>query len=109
MDHKPPTTGLRIIHINVQQKGAIREDDTVFMEKILQYATTMQGDVVTIQEPGRVTPKLGSLFKSLAEKYGYKALTNLHRGQHSQQRGRGSGPIQPTVAASIHQLDRVAL
>ena len=48
----------------------------------------MQGDVVTIQEPGRITPKLGSLFKSLAEKYGYKAL--IFTGDNTANKGEGA-------------------
>ena len=88
MTNKPPTTGLRMIHINIQQKGAIREDDTMFIEKILQYAQEMQGDVVSIQEPGRISPKLGSLIKSTAEKYGYQAL--VLTGDSTAKKGEGA-------------------
>ena len=87
MANKPPSTGLRIIHINIQQKGATREDDTMFLEKILQYATEMQGDIITLQEPGRITPKLGSLFKSIAEKYKYQAL--ILTGNNTAKKGEG--------------------
>ena len=87
MSTKPLTTGLRLIHINIQQKGTTREDGTMFLEKILQYATTMQGDVVTIQEPGRISPRLGSLIKATAGKYGYQAL--ILTGADSARKGEG--------------------
>ena len=100
MEHKPPTTGLRIIHINVQQKGAIREDDTMFMEKILQYAQAMNGDIVTIQEPGRITPKLGSLFKTIADKYGYQAL--IFTGDSTAKKGEGAVVLLSTPWQQVY-------
>ena len=100
MEHKPPTTGLRIIHINVQQKGAIRDDDTMFMEKILQYAQAMNGDIVTIQEPGRITPKLGSLFKTIADKYGYQAL--IFTGDSTAKKGEGAVVLLSTPWQQVY-------
>jgi len=104
MATKPHTTGLRLIHINIQQKGATREDDTMFLEKILQYAQTMQGDVVTIQEPGSISPRLGSLIKATAGKYGYQAL--ILTGEDSARKGEGlvvflSQPWQQVYTHSI--------
>jgi len=112
MATKPHTTGLRLIHINIQQKGATvnttREDGTMFLEKILQYAQTMQGDVVTIQEPGSISPRLGSLIKATAGKYGYQAL--ILTGEDSARKGEGLVVFlsQPWQQVYVHPLNRMA-